>query len=48
MWQMIRTEGEILTSVGGLSADSGGQCHLLPDDQNIQEWNQTDSTYMVN
>jgi hypothetical protein len=37
MWQMIRTEVEILASVGGYSVDFGGQRHLIPDDQNIQK-----------
>jgi hypothetical protein len=39
MWRMVRTEVEILVSVVWFSVDFGGQCRLLPDDQNIQlEW----------
>jgi hypothetical protein len=39
MWQMVRTEVKILTIVGGISADFDGQCHLSPDDHNMQERN---------
>jgi hypothetical protein len=45
MWQMVRLEVEILTSVGGFPVDFGGQCHLFPDDQNIQTGNHTVSLY---
>jgi hypothetical protein len=48
MQQMAITEVEIMASVGGFSVDFGGQCCLLPDDQNIQERNHTNSISMVN
>jgi hypothetical protein len=41
MWQMVRIEIDILASVGGLSVEFGGQCHLLADDQNNQKKNRT-------
>jgi hypothetical protein len=31
---MVRIEVEISVSVSGFSVDFGGQCHLLPDDEN--------------
>jgi hypothetical protein len=41
MQHVVRIEAEISASVGGFSVDFGCQCHLLPDDQNIQERNRT-------
>jgi hypothetical protein len=32
---------EISASVGGFAVDFGGQCRLLPDDQNIQDSDRT-------
>jgi hypothetical protein len=37
MWWMVGFKVEILASVGGFPVDSCDQCHLLPDDQNIQK-----------
>jgi hypothetical protein len=37
MWPMVRIEVEISASVCGLSVDYGGQCHLIRDEQNVQE-----------
>jgi hypothetical protein len=39
MQQMVRIEVEMLPSVVEFSLHFGGQCHLLSDDQNIQERN---------
>jgi hypothetical protein len=39
MQQMVRFKVEISTIVGGYSIHFGGQCHLFPDDQNIQKVN---------
>jgi hypothetical protein len=41
MQQMITFEAEILISVDGFSVDFGGQCHLFPDNQNIQKMKHT-------
>jgi hypothetical protein len=41
MQYMVTSETEISANVGGVSADFGGQCHLFPDDQNIQKRNHT-------
>jgi hypothetical protein len=35
--QMVKSEVEISASVGGFPVDFGGQCHLLPVDQNIRK-----------
>jgi hypothetical protein len=39
MWQRVRIELEMSTSVGWFSVDLGSQSCLLPVDQNIQEKN---------
>jgi hypothetical protein len=41
MQQMVRFEVEILASVDGFLVDFGDQCHLFPDDENIQKGNCT-------
>jgi hypothetical protein len=38
-------EIEISASVDGFSVTFGGQCHPVPDDQNIQKRNRTVSPY---
>jgi hypothetical protein len=46
--QKVRFEVEISDSIGWLSEDFGGQCHLFPDDQDIQKWNHTVGLYFHN
>jgi hypothetical protein len=41
MQQLARFEAEISVSVGWFLVDFGGQCHLFPDDHNIQKGNHT-------
>jgi hypothetical protein len=36
MRRMVRFQVEISAIVGGFTVDSGGQCLLFPDDQNIK------------
>jgi hypothetical protein len=43
MWRMVSYEVEVSASVGGFPVDFGGQCHLYPDDQNIQKVNRRSS-----
>jgi hypothetical protein len=45
MWLMVRTEVEISTGVGGRSVDVDGHRHILSDDQNILERNNTGWLY---
>jgi hypothetical protein len=41
MRQMVRVEVQISAGVGGCPVGFGGQCHLVPDDQNIQKGSHT-------
>jgi hypothetical protein len=41
MWQILRFEVKISTSVGRFPIDFGGQYRLFPNDQSIKKGNRT-------